>query len=85
MVVINGRGGEIKVGYKVCAQLGTWNLSADSLTANDCTVDSFWIEQPGSKTLRLQMKNCIWQWRDADVSVAGTTLFVRVSGSPEQR
>lgn len=85
MIVINGHGGDVRVGYQVCARLQRWQLSAGTLTANDVDVDPYWIEQPGAKSLRLPMKSGTWTWRDVDASVMGTTLLVRVSGSPEQR
>lgn len=84
-IVINGHGGEIRVGYQVCVQLRRWQLNAETLTANDVTVDPYWVEQPGLRTLKLPMKNTTWTWRDVNVSVMGTTVIVRVSGSPDKR
>jgi hypothetical protein len=85
VVVINGYGGEVRVGYKVCVRLRAWQLNADMLTADDVEIDPYWVEQPGMKSLRLSMKNTTWTWRDVNPTVAGKSLFVRVSGSPEQR
>jgi hypothetical protein len=85
VIVINGHGGELKVGYQVCVRLNRWQLSGDTLIANDVDVDPYWIEQPGPRHLRLPMKSTTWMWRDVNASVGGNTLVVRVSGAPDQR
>lgn len=85
MIVINGRGGEVRVGYQVVARLGTWTLRDGLLTADGVEVDAYWIAQDCDRTLRVPVGNSTWTWRGVDASASGSTLFVRVSGSPEQR
>jgi hypothetical protein len=85
MVVISGRGGDVRVGYQVVAKLGTWTLRDGLLTADGSEIDAYWITQDGTKTLRVPVGNSTWSWRGVDASASGTTLLVRVTGSPERR
>lgn len=85
MVTVSGRGGEVRIGYQTVAELGTWTLRDELVTAAVASVDTYWMDQPYAKALRLPVGRSTWIWRDVNVSVAGTTLLVRVSGSPEQR
>lgn len=85
MITMRGSGGEIRTGCRVAARLKRWAIANDVLTADDAEVDDFWAEDPGPKSVCLQIGNSQWTWRDVTVACWRPTLTVAVPGAPERR
>lgn len=73
-LAFSGTAGELRWGYQPAAVLGSWTLTDDTLTAQVVSHDAFRTSQP-SLTFRVNVQNgAHWEWRVAELSIAGQSL-----------
>ena len=87
---VRGRQGRLKVGYRVAASLGAFELLPSApgewrVSAAVASVDAFWLSQSAARTLELEIGRQRWIWRDVSLAVAGDTVTGTVVGRPERR
>lgn len=83
---MRGVSGELRKGYRVVAQLGTWRMDETGrVEAVPLEVNEFLLDQGGQFALWLRLSQRAWVWRDVDVADAGSPFIVRVNGSPDVR
>ena len=92
MIGFSGGRGELRAGYQVAAQLGTWNLGFPTehfsdgcwtLTAEMLARDVFWLHHAGELGLWLDMGKTWWVWRSVSVECGMTTVTVSGAGGPQ--
>lgn len=85
MSKFSGEAGELRKGYQVVARLRHWTLENERIDAKGSDVNTFWLEQPGPLSVRLEIGQVTWVWPDVQMLEVGAHCAVRVSGSPETR
>lgn len=93
MLVKKGRGGTVKYGYEVVAQVESWKYEQDApeaggvdgggtVTVNLHEINSFWVGQETRFDLYLAEGRATWFWLGAEM--ISDTCFLVPSG-PERR
>jgi hypothetical protein len=85
MGMMRGARGELKKGYQVAAHLSRWTVTKDRVEATVGTVNDFLIQQSGPFDLWLQIGTRQWVWRAVEILELGSTIAIRIVGSPESR
>jgi len=89
-----GTSAQVRVGYKVAADLGAWTLDilgesfgADNweITADVLRADGYWLDHGNGFELRLQLARSWWCWRDVTVERFGDRVTIRGQGKPDVR
>jgi hypothetical protein len=84
---VRGKHGRLKVGYRVAASLGAFELLPGEwrVSASVESTDAFWLSQGAARTLELEVGRQRWIWRDVSLAVADGTVTGTVVGRPERR
>jgi hypothetical protein len=85
-----GATGEIRVGGRVAAQIGKWQLmaaggNAYTVIGPTVEVNEFLLFGENKKELRLPVGAKEWRWRDVSVGFDGSQVTVVVTGKPDVR
>jgi hypothetical protein len=78
---MRGQSGEVRYGYQLAAQLGPWQLSDNRLETSTTYQNDMWLTV-GALTLRLNVGEKLWVWRDIEV-LSIEPFILRLPGSPE--
>lgn len=65
-------------GYHQAAVLGPWTITADTLTATVVSADAFRTSQPALRFRVSRSSGVPWEWRIADLNIAGSSLSARL-------
>lgn len=83
---MRGVSGELKRAYLTVARLGSWTMDQSGrVEADVIDMDEFYLDQPGTLKLALQMGRKVWVWPDCEVVERGELLVAVAKGSPEVR
>jgi hypothetical protein len=87
MFTMRGKGGELKRGYQVAAQIGSWTWDGGGcVTAPSPTINAFWLSQDEpSLSLHIDVGSQTWVWRDVKLVQSDQQLVIAVTGKPERR
>lgn len=80
---MRGLVGEVRYGYQLAAQLGSWRLEDNRLEATTSYQNDMWLNH-GALTLKLGIGAKVWVWRDVELFSA-EPFTLRLNGSPEVR
>jgi hypothetical protein len=83
-----GPSGEIRVGGRIAAQIGSWKLMAAggntyTIVAPTTEANDFLLFGESRKEIRLPVGAKEWRWRDVQVGYDGSQITVVVTGKPE--
>ena len=90
-VRVTGHAGQVRVGYQVAAQLGTWSLELlpevprryRLVAAVSAVSDYWWSQAPLAVHLWVGAEE--WVWCPVTAAMDGASLAVSLAGSPQCR